>query len=302
MAIDLSGLRAIALACRFWPMDWSRTLMLGRQEVFFSAHDVQFLRERLDWPPAGNTVSSGGFAEQFFRSLGANQLDSLDASAYEGASIVADMNRPLPEHLRGSYTALVDFGTIEHVFNLAAAVKNIASVVAERGHVLILTQSNGFSGHGLYQLSPEFFYSSFSTKNGFERTAVFLVDLKNSARWYFMQDPRLLRRRHVIPSGRPFYVICIATKRSEVDEIVVQQSDYELSAWSTTNYRHGQGRIQSGILRALQSAVGPVRYQDLRQRIHGWRADRDFLRRTPRFDPERIKPDRFEAMLKAHDT
>ena len=56
---------------------------------------------------------------------------------------------------------------MEHVFSIAQTVLNVNCQLADGGHAIILTISNGFSGHGFYQFSPEFYFSAFAPTNGF---------------------------------------------------------------------------------------------------------------------------------------
>ena len=48
----------------------------------------------------------------------------MDASAFEGANFVHDLNNPIPEELHCKYDAVVDGGTLEHVFNVPVAFAN----------------------------------------------------------------------------------------------------------------------------------------------------------------------------------
>jgi hypothetical protein len=62
-------------------------------------------------------VPASDFAEPLLKSLDANVVASIDASDYEGASIIADFNKPLGDQYHGKFTCFIDFGAMEHIFN-----------------------------------------------------------------------------------------------------------------------------------------------------------------------------------------
>ena len=113
------------------------------------------------------TAGSGGYAEEFLKRLGAKETISIDASAYEGASLVHDMNLPIGDDLKRRFSVVIDGGTLEHVFNFPVAIKNCMQMVDVGGHFFVHTMANNFMGHGFYQFSPELFYRVFSPENGF---------------------------------------------------------------------------------------------------------------------------------------
>jgi len=76
-----------------------------------------------------------GFSEPFFSELGAERVDPVDATDYEGASFAHDLNCELPE-LPLKYDAAVDGGTLEHVFNFPIALKTSMNTVQIDGRVL----------------------------------------------------------------------------------------------------------------------------------------------------------------------
>jgi hypothetical protein len=82
--------------------DFKTTLMIGRQSLYVRQAELD---------SAGLQGIAGCYAEETFRALGASEVDSLDASEYEGATIVHDLNDPLPQELTGRYTLVFDGGT-----------------------------------------------------------------------------------------------------------------------------------------------------------------------------------------------
>jgi hypothetical protein len=296
MGVDITTLRAINFARRTAAINFDRTVMLGRQEIFFTKEDFDFVKRRaklgLDYD---DSIGIGQFAESLFKKFGAIYVDSIDASDYEGASIIADFNEPLRSELRDKFTCFVDFGSIEHIFNIPQAISNISELLVEGGTVLIKTQANGYAGHGFYQISPELFYSAFSEENGFVDTAVFLVDLQDIARWYLVHDPRSLKKRNTIPEHRTYYVFCISTKRVTPTMLRVQQSDYEGDAWRTKGHSH-MGEYRRSTFSKLRHLVNPFIFQNVRGRYYALLSHRKFRHETPSFDPDLISTRALDAL------
>src|SRR5436853_7806213 len=79
---------------------FGRTLTIGRQNFFVTrpelaklAHDFRFSDDEF---LKASTPAELVYAEPFFKNvLGASEVESVDASAYEAATHVLDMNSPL---------------------------------------------------------------------------------------------------------------------------------------------------------------------------------------------------------------
>ena len=102
-------------------------------------------------------------AGSFFRSLGCS-LDVYDIVEERGGEIICDLN--LPTIPRETYDIVLDVGTLEHVFNIAQAIKTMAGMVRVGGYII---HENPFNcaNHGFYNLNPTFFVDFYS-ENGFE--------------------------------------------------------------------------------------------------------------------------------------
>jgi len=222
-------------------VDLTRTLTLGRQELHMKVDDLRELAiakgigtaeqlQRLD--------RSKGYAEPFLELLGAQRIESLDASDYEQATIIHDLNEPVPVALHGRFSCVIDGGTIEHVFHFPNAIRSCMDMLETGGHYIGITPANNHMGHGFYQFSPELYYRVFGTENGFE-VRVMLV--KSASDWYEVTDPAVLRERTELVSSAPVTLVVIARKNKAMERFhTPQQSDY-VSAWSpaTASMRTG---------------------------------------------------------------
>jgi len=83
--------------------------------------------------------------------LNAVSVDSVDASSYEGAKFIHDLNLPLDSNLSSArYATILDIGTLEHIFNLPQAFSNLASMLRNDGQFIHVMPSDGFCGHGFW--------------------------------------------------------------------------------------------------------------------------------------------------------
>ncbi len=150
--------------------DFTSTAMVGRQIFFTNARVMARVFSALGLDEnAGDFVrlSNNQFAEPYFRLLGATSITSVDYSPYESATVLHDMNLPIPDSLKGRFTVVHDGGTLEHVFNIAQALKNCMEMVQVGGHFIQVTCANNYMGHGFWQFSPEVVFRAFVPANGF---------------------------------------------------------------------------------------------------------------------------------------
>jgi hypothetical protein len=297
VGVNITTLRAVNFAVRTRQMDFSKTVMLGRQEIFFTKEDFEFCCKRAGLAVQYHEdIGLGQFSEGLFRRLGGGEVDSIDASDYEGASIVADFNLPIPSELDQQYSTFIDFGSIEHIYNVPQVIVNIARLLRSKGTAFIMTQANGYAGHGFYQFSPEFFYSIFSERNGFQDTIVFLVDLQDTKKWHLIPNPKRIGRRNDIPQSRSYFIFCLSTKTKDVDAIQAQQSDYQDDAWTTSGHSH-MGMHGVSLFSRMRHLFNPFLFQNIRGWYYARMSFRNFQKRSIRFDPDRISSDEFKKLL-----
>ena len=172
MGIDVHVLNFLAATQPIHRRALGRTLMLGRQGFHIPAQSrtlAQSILQRYDAEASLDAIQPEGapWAEGLFRYLGSTSLSALDASAFEGADIVHDMNLPVPQHLHEAFDTLFDGGTIEHIFDIPAVLRNVRTMLRPGGLFLSVNAANNQLGHGLYQFSPELMWRAFGPGNGF---------------------------------------------------------------------------------------------------------------------------------------
>jgi hypothetical protein len=259
MAVDTQAFRLL-LAARKAGVDFSRTVTFGRQSFFPKARPAA---RALENSGLGITLAQIGplrhaYAETFLTALGADRADAIDASDYEQAGIVHDLNEPVPAALHGRYTCVFDGGTSEHVYHYPELIANAVRLLTVGGHFIGITSGNNQSGHGFYQLSPELFFRVFSAENGFLTKAVLLAEARPGGRFYRVADPAILGHRIEFVTARSFLVAVIAKKLEPVGELRCrpQQSDYRAQWQKSPGAETGR---PSRLGRELRRLAGQIR-------------------------------------------
>jgi hypothetical protein len=261
------------LGARGGGADFRQTATLGRLNLFADHRSLDAIFRQHGDPVTDHDIramrgASGGYSEAFLRRLGAQETISIDASEYEGASLVHDMNLPIGDEFKGRFSAVIDGGTLEHIFNFPTAIRNCMEMLRVGGHFFSHTMANNFMGHGFYQFSPELFYRVFSRENGFRmHRAVVFEQAIGSPKWYEAADPKDIGERVELINGRQTYLMVHAERIADVPvfQTPPQQADYS----------------------ALWSKRAPPRYGavGLRGRIHRWAKSHNefFLKHAPGF-------------------
>ncbi len=232
MGLDNDGVRFLLHAHNLG-VSFAETAMVGRQFLLTDAKTLtQNLRrfgfDATEKEAARMLAESDGYAESFLRFLGARVADSFDASDYESATDIHDFNEPIPAKYKNKYSAVIDGGTLEHIFNFPTAIKNCMEMVKVGGHFLNITPTNNFLGHGFYQFSPELFFRIFTRENGYAKPRVYIFEVGLNCDWYEVSDPDEVKERVILANHEPSYLLVIAKKEREAEifKNTPQQSDY----------------------------------------------------------------------------
>lgn len=243
MGIDATGVRFLGFAKK-QGVDFSRTAMIGRQGFYILPGDLREALSSVGLKPQDRVVegmcSHGGFSEGLFQYLGGETIHSFDFSDFEGATYTHDMNLPITDVFKEKYSAVLDGGSLEHVFNFPVAIKNCMEMVEVGGHYLAITPANNFFGHGFYQFSPELYFSVLSPENGFEIVEIIALEEANKSAWFAIRSPRETRSRVELRNAEPVHLLVIARRmaRKVIFERPPQQSDYTVRWQGEDNAAH----------------------------------------------------------------
>ena len=158
-----------------------------------------------------HTVANG-WSEPLLRLPGAEVVESMDAAGHEQATIIHDMNLPIPDHLKGRFDVVIDGGTLEHVFNFPTAITNCMEMLFDvGGRYLGVSPANNWCGHGFYQFSGVLFFRIFSEENGFVLERAILCEVRPDAEWYKLTDILKSRRFLELTNNQQTYCLTQAT-------------------------------------------------------------------------------------------
>lgn len=217
MGIEYHGLQFLRIAAKYGC--FGRVATIGRQGLFVEGKEVRNLMG------LGTDYEHGKYCESLLlKYFGATSVDSWDYSGYEGASYIADMNKPFRDR-PSAYDTVIDAGSLEHIYNAPQALLNVSELCRDGGQILHVLPANNFCGHGFWQFSPELFFSLYSEANGYSETRVFLASEYRTDVWYEVEKPSGGQRANVI-SFTPLFVLCRTVKARRPCHQNVQQSDY----------------------------------------------------------------------------
>lgn len=120
-------------------------------------------------------------AKTFFEFLGIpkNQYYDIDKFEFDKPAILHDLQKPIDECYHNFFNFILDIGTMEHIFDVAAVMSNIVNATKVGGYVLQIIPMHNFINHGFHQFSPTLFYD-FYTANGFEIIESHIIEIKGA--------------------------------------------------------------------------------------------------------------------------
>jgi hypothetical protein len=256
------------------------TLTVGHQTLYL--HPPELLRLQREFTKAFPDRRAapladyrfGAFSDEFMTEfLEVESLTILDISDYESAGLIHDLNQPVALELHEHFDAVIEAGSLEHIFNFPIAVGNLMRMLKVGGFMYVTVPANNLCGHGFYQFSPELMFRVFTADNGFELKRVMLAEARfpgmaPTCRVYEVADPARVGSRVRLLSSRPAMVMVEARKIStaELFQPAPQQSDY-VAAWATKGPRPTpHASVARRLWRMLPVAVRDrlIAYRDMR--------------------------------------
>lgn len=238
MGLRIASMYLLEYAKRKYKTDYSETLSLGRQFAAFTDRELKKFQKDIGMDFKDNTkYFESPFAEKIFEDIYGSKIQSMDAFEYEKAEIIHDLNKTIPKELKNKYTCIIDGGTTEHVFNYFQAIKNCMDMLKVGGHFISMVPTNNFNGHGLYQFSPELFYSLFTEENGFKIEDIFIVKFSATNKtWRISKTPQEAGERLQYNTNTPTEIFVVAKKTGErKEELSVLQIDYAMDWYNEEN-------------------------------------------------------------------
>ncbi len=227
-------------------VSFDNLLTIGHLNQYLSRKQLEQLARTGNLQVNTADLAQSEYADRFFETfLGAKNLTSLDYSDYQGSDIVHDMNKPIDPIYHEEFDAVIDGGSLEHVFNFPVALKNCMSLVKKGGSIFLFSMCNNHTGHGFYQFSPELFYRVFHESNGYRIVDVILeihpfpgAELSTRSKCFSVKDPAQVNSRIGLVSRSPVTIMvhAIRTDTRPIFQEFPIQSDYKAQY-----ARHAQG-------------------------------------------------------------
>lgn len=259
MGLNINATKLL-LKLRSEGFEFGKVITLGRQRLNLRKSELRHNLRSFGYKEDARELKqrNNGYCEPFLQLLGAGEVHSIDASDYEKATLIHDLNTPLPEVHKGTYDTVIDSGTLEHIFNFPVAIKSCMELVRTGGHYLGITPCNNFFGHGFYQFSPELYYRVFSSDNGFEVLKMYFFIDDPGTSFYSVKDPLVVRQRVILNNAYPAFLFVVAKKVADVPvfRATPQQSDYENIIWKKEKL---SGKIEKFIPKPLRKMPRPLR-------------------------------------------
>lgn len=173
------------------------------------------------------------YSETFFKKLGYESVDSMDFSEFEGASIIQDLSKDLAEKLNNKFDTIYDGGTIEHIFDLPKAYRNVHRMLKPNGVLIGHSPCNNWINHSFYQINPEMVYGFWEKAMGYKVLHLSLQPLlpNFSDRVVTTTNPNETgirpRLQGDLPNHSPIILNYVVRKPVDIqEERGVYQSDY----------------------------------------------------------------------------
>jgi hypothetical protein len=174
-------------------------------------------RQELHFPTPQNTRFTDNF---LIKKFNLKKLVSFDINKLEGASEIKDFDNPI--NYKEKFDIFFDGGSLQHIFNIPQALKNIIKMTKLNGTIIHTVTFDGFQGFGLYQLSPEIFFNLYNKNNGFKNTKIYLIENLNNKFWYKINKKTKNKFNNFFSYGQlSIYVSTIKTK--ELVQINIKQ-------------------------------------------------------------------------------
>ncbi|MBI1383548.1 MAG: hypothetical protein GC150_01360 [Rhizobiales bacterium] len=255
--------------------DFRQTLTLGRQELHMPPRRLARAMRRAGYDEAqiAAVLAAGERAgDAFFAALGCERLEVLDRSPYEGATIIHDLNSPMPAELEDRFGCVFDGGVLHYVFDVATAFETTMRLVAPGGTLIAATVANNACGHGLYQFAPELFFGLLSDENGYRDTEVYLAEEFGRRDWLRVENPRSTRRHFHFSNRRFTHMLVLSRKHRSLGPSLARPIKFEYDVPSNAPQEGAvagasRDKANTGFVtrasRALKRRLPPAAYHEI---------------------------------------
>ena len=217
-------------------------LTLSRNTILFDGEFYNRICNTAGWEgvtipaPLYNSINDS----LVFDALGFEHIDYIDASGYQGANIIHDLNDTnLPEEMINKYDFILDAGTMEHVFNFGNVLENIFKMLKVGGTFFFDVPTFYGFNHGFYNFSPCVFYEYFLANNYEIHAITPYAVLGNpyaiNGGFVYIADPIIndvtSENMLMIPNSLNNIHGCVTKKAETTFDVIPQQGIYANKLW-----------------------------------------------------------------------
>jgi SAM-dependent methyltransferase len=226
-------------------------LLLGQGDVYFTQNNFENMARTAKIslksgiapePSHMQALADKGYMSgaSLFRQLGFDKISVSDVSTYEGADIQFDLNSPeVPEDLHSRFDTIIDHGTLEHVFHLPNALRNLFNLLRPGGRMIHSSPSGNFFDHGFYMFQPTLFMD-FYKANGWDinlfKVGQYTPNQETEPAFFADYEPHMFDAVSYGRMDNKLYIsLCVVQKKAEstADVIPVQGAYASMSGWSS---------------------------------------------------------------------
>ena len=172
MGIDYRLAKAILQEHKYSPIKGT-IILVGQQTIVLTKEEAIALIKENELPVRpeafievdSTTYGSEGrsliTARSFFSLFTNAEVLALDVNDYENAEIIHDLNKPLPENLKGIADFIFNGSCMDNLFDPASALKNISHLLRPGGRVLHIEHGSPIQGAYL-MYSPAYFFEYYA--------------------------------------------------------------------------------------------------------------------------------------------
>ena len=165
-------------------------LTLGRQTILCSPQNLakKLKQFNIRWDLASATLdrtttqalsSKECYIDDnsFFGSFGKINLNVLDITNYEGATIIHDMSLPVPNELKNKYDFIFNGSILDNMFDPAQAMRNITEMLSSNGRVLHIEMASNLAFE--YVIFSVDWFLDYYVVNDFLDCTVYVCEFKD---------------------------------------------------------------------------------------------------------------------------
>lgn len=194
--------------------------------------------------------------QAFFRLFGLDRVYSFDVTDYEDCDIVHDLNKPIPDELKGTYDFIIDGGTFDHLVDIKQCFINVIDMLKPNGRIFMWNAASNFTGAAYLSFGPDFFEDYFVI-NRFNDTKVYIAEGESIGQlydwdmYYFDSEDGY---EH-FPSDKIQMVIVMAEKASDAtNDAIPLQAQYRDDTRAQL-FNEGKARARQSARPILRGSV-----------------------------------------------